>query len=108
MTAATLVDAALEYAARGLAVFPCLPRTKEPATRRGFYDATTNPETIRRYWRVPDRNIGIPTGVISGFWIVDVDGAVGEASISHLEAKHGRLPPTCEVITGRGRHLWFC
>ena len=42
------LDAALAYAARGFAVFPCVPREKIPATRRGFYDATTNPALIRR------------------------------------------------------------
>jgi putative DNA primase/helicase len=46
--APSLLKAALAYAAAGLAVFPLVPRTKEPATKRGFYDATTNPETIRR------------------------------------------------------------
>ena len=58
-SAAPLLKAALIYAAAGLAVFPLNPRTKKPATKRGFYDATTNPETIRRFWRVADRNIGI-------------------------------------------------
>ena len=60
-----LVAAALAYAARRLPVFPCLPRGKTPAIARGFHAATTNPETIRRYWRLrrsqhwdPDR-IGV-------------------------------------------------
>ena len=58
------LDAALAYAERNrFAVFPCLPRAKEPAIKRGFYAATTNPETIRRFWRVVDRNIAIRTGM---------------------------------------------
>ena len=44
-SAPSLLKAALAYAAAGLAVFPLVPRTKEPATKRGFYDATTNPMT---------------------------------------------------------------
>jgi len=49
-------------------------RSKEPAIARGFKASTTNPETIRRYWRVGDRNIAIATGAISGVWVLDVDG----------------------------------
>ena len=103
-----LLAAALDYAAKRLPVFPCVANGKLPAIARGFHSATTNPETIKRYWRAPDRNIGIPTGAVSGFWVLDVDGDNGEANLFALEAKHGRLPPTREVITGGGgRHLWF-
>jgi hypothetical protein len=102
-----LLDAALSYAAAGLPVFPCVPRDKNPVTKRGFYDATTNPATIRRYWSRADRNIGIPTGLISGFWVLDVDPG-GEEHRRWLEADHGALPRTCAVLTGRGGcHLWF-
>jgi hypothetical protein len=102
-----MLEAALTFAAQGLAVFPCVPRTKDPATKRGFYDATTNPATIRRFWRIADRNIGIPTGAVSGFWVLDIDPG-GEEHIRRFEAEHGALPPTRMVITGRGgRHLWF-
>jgi hypothetical protein len=102
------LDAALAYAACGLPVFPCLPRAKEPAVKRGFHAATTNPETIKRMWRVADRNVGIRTGVACGVWIFDIDGEDGEASLRALEAEHGALPPTWESITARGRHVWFC
>ena len=103
----TLLAAALEYAGEHLPVFPCLPRGKEPAIKRGFHAATTNPETIKRYWRIADRNIGIPTGSVSGVWILDVDGEDGEATLRGLRARLGALPRTREVITGGGRHLWF-
>jgi Bifunctional DNA primase/polymerase, N-terminal len=107
ISAATNLDAALAYAAHGLPVFPLVPRSKRPATRRGFYDATTNPQTIRRFWKIDDRNVAIPTGEISGFWVLDIDGDDGEASIRRLEAQHESLPRTREVITSRGRHLHF-
>ena len=52
-----LLEAALDYAQQGRAVFPLIAYRKEPATRRGFYDATTNPATIRRWWMArPDYN----------------------------------------------------
>jgi hypothetical protein len=103
----SLLEAALEYAANGFAVFPCQPRGKEPVTKRGFKDATTNPATIRRFWREINRNIGIATGIISGFWILDEDPG-GEDHIRRLEDKYGPLPKTRMVRTGRGgRHFWF-
>lgn len=105
---AMMLEAALEYAGKGFAVFPCQPRDKNPLPHfRGFKDATSNPATIRRFWRVTDRNIGIATGAISGFWILDIDPG-GEYHIRRFEAEHGVLPATRAVCTGRGgRHLWF-
>ena len=77
MTGRALLQAALDYAARGFMVFPLWPRSKEPACKHGFKNATTNPATIRRYWLAqPDYNIAIATGIVSGVWILDVDGAV--------------------------------
>ena len=88
-------------------MFPCLPKSKQPAIKGGFHAATTNPATIQRYWRIADRNIGIPTGEGAGFWVLDIDGDAGEESLLLLERKHGPLPPTREVTTGNGRHVWF-
>ena len=106
-----LLDAALEYARQGRAVFPLIANRKEPATRRGFHDATTNPATIRRWWMARhDYNIGIRTGAASGIWIFDIDiadGKDGEASLRKLEAEHGELPATMQSITANGRHVWF-
>lgn len=104
---ASFLDAALDYAAAGFAVFPCQPRAKEPAIARGFLAATTNPQTIRRLWRVANRNIGLRTGAASKVWVLDIDGPAGEASLAALEAAQGRLPITCTVVTSSGRHLWF-
>jgi hypothetical protein len=104
-----MLPAALEYAARGWHVFPLGPKSKKPLPNsNGFYGATTNPETIKRLWTQSDRNIGIRTGAPSGFWVLDIDGDEGEASLRALELRHGRLPPTPEAITGGGgRHLSF-
>lgn len=102
-----LLAAALDYAARGLPVFPCVPRGKTPAVARGFHAATLNPQTIRRLWTDPDRNVGIPTGASSHFWVLDIDGDEGEANLRELEARHGTIPATRSVLTSRGRHVWF-
>jgi hypothetical protein len=69
----TLLEAALAYAAAHLPVFPLVRGGKVPAVMSGFYSASTNPETIRRFWRIGNRNVAIPTGPASGVWVVDVD-----------------------------------
>ena len=93
-------------------MFPLIACRKEPATRRGFHDATTNPATIRRWWMArPDYNIGIRTGAASGIWIFDIDtndDKDGEASLRKLEAEHGKLPATMQSITANGRHAMVC
>jgi hypothetical protein len=99
---------AIEFARRGHAVFACQPRGKEPATARGLLDATTDLDRINGWWRAfPELNIGLATGAVSGFWVLDIDGDEGEASLRKLDAEHGSLPTTFEVITGKGRHCWF-
>ncbi|MFZ2623878.1 MAG: bifunctional DNA primase/polymerase [Propionibacterium sp.] len=55
-------------------VFPCLVKGKRPLTRRGFLDASSDPEQVAAWWsRTPNANIGIPTGAPSGVVVVDVD-----------------------------------
>lgn len=69
-----LADAAARFAAAGVPVFPCVPGEKRPLVRRGFHDASTDPQQVAAWWsRWPAANIGIPTGAASGFEVVDVD-----------------------------------
>jgi hypothetical protein len=102
-----LGKAALALASKGMRVFPLWPRTKEPLTHNGFKSATTDPNIIKGWWRSGDNNIGIATGPDSGIWVLDIDGEKGEATLCELEAPFGPLPPTVEVITGKGRHVYF-
>src|SRR5258708_29826125 len=105
---ATLQPAELQLAQKGLAVFPCQPRGKEPACDAGLHAATTDIERINRWWQaVPDLNIGIATGAVSGIFVLDIDGEEGETSLRQLEQQGGVLPPTVQVITGKGRHCYF-
>ena len=103
-----MLRAALTLAEKGMAVFPCQPRDKRPATERGCLDATTEPVIIKRWWRNnPDFNVAIATGSISDVFVGDIDGVDAEAELRKLEAAHGALPPTVEAITARGRHVYF-
>lgn len=90
-------------------VFPLRPSSKEPATRSGFYAATTNPATIRRWFdRAYPHNIGIRTGPASGgIFMFDADGETGALSLAKIEDEHEPFPPTRISVTGKGRHFWF-
>ena len=71
---ATLLKAALAAARNEKPVFPCKHGGKEPLTKRGHIDATTDPRKIYMWWnRYPGANIGIPTGERSGILVVDHD-----------------------------------
>lgn len=103
-----MIRTALALAALGFHIFPCRPRDKRPATANGLKDATTDPEIIQAWWQQqPNNNIAIATGPASGIFVVDVDGLDAEAALRRLEAEHGALPATVEVITARGRHIYF-
>lgn len=102
-----LLEAALEYVARGWPVFPCAPKSKKPITAHGFKDASTDPAVVTAWWkRSPRANIGIPTGPRT-FDVLDVDGPTGEQSLAALEAKHDELPSGPRQQTGTGRHILF-
>jgi putative DNA primase/helicase len=84
-------------------VFPC-GRDKRPLTKHGFKDATKDRATIEKWWgRWPTAMIGVPTGKVSGFFVVDVDPDGTE----WLEKKRKYLPITRIHKTPRGQHLLF-
>ena len=102
------LDAAIEYASKGLAVFPIKPRAKEPITKNGVKDATTNFNTIKKWWtKHPTANIGIACGEPSGgLLVIDLDvkenGISGLDTLHNWERDNGELPETVRSITGKG------
>lgn len=118
-----LLNAALAYAAQGWRVVPlhsfvdglctcesqdCSSPAKHPLTVNGVYAATTNVDTIRRWWsEAAIANVGVATG--NGVIVVDVDAKHnGLQSLADLEAKHGVLPTTPTVKSGGGgKHYYF-
>jgi hypothetical protein len=69
-----LAVAAHRLATAGVPVFPCEPDGKRPLTRRGFLNASSDRGQVAAWWsRIPNANIGIPTGAPSGVVVVDVD-----------------------------------
>lgn len=87
----------------GYAVFPSKPN-KQPYTAHGFKDATTNAEQIAAWWRrFLDALIGVPTGSVSGLFIVDVDPDGRQWYNANAKRLH------CSRIheTRRGLHLVY-
>jgi hypothetical protein len=104
-----LREAAIALAQKGMRVFPCMERGKEPAIALGknLQRATTDINLISGWWSSRSFNVAIATGEGSGVWVLDIDGEEGETTLRKLEAEHGELPKIVEAITGKGRHLYF-
>jgi len=104
-----MLIAALWCASKGINVLPlhyphhgacscgatvCDNAAKHPIARlvpHGLSQATTDPDTIRRWWTVePYANIGGRTGEI--FDLLDVDGARGAANLQELITRLGGMP----------------
>ncbi|MGH8895644.1 MAG: bifunctional DNA primase/polymerase [Egibacteraceae bacterium] len=118
--------AALDYAERGLPVFPChwvvasggdgwscscgqtdcSRRGKHPLARRGHKDASARADVIEGWLRRwPNANIAIPTGI--AFDVLDVDGPVGGESLRRFALEHGFSLDGPVVRTGSGWHCLF-
>src|SRR5215831_2198048 len=116
----TMKVAALEYAKRGVKVFPVFGVTNDGCCRckkptcgsagkhpigalapNGFKDATTDPATIEAWWSSePYANIGTPTETRL---VLDVDPRHGgDKTLDKLVRRHGALPLTPLVVTGTG------
>jgi hypothetical protein len=123
-----MLEAATFYAALGWPVLPIWPIRggscscgegacehpgKHPVgslAPHSFKDATTDLRTLEAWAaQVPDLNLAIATGDLSGIFVLDIDPRHGgDVSLELLEEEFGRLPDTVEVHTGGGgRHLYF-
>ena len=123
------LEAALDLAGRGLAVFPlhypverrdglrcscgnpdCRDQAKHPFGRiahHGLKDATTDRARVTEWWRrYPRCNVGARTDRLV---VLDVDPRHGGYdSLAALENAHAALPDTWTVSTGsNGRHFYF-
>src|SRR5258708_1186578 len=113
------LDAALDYTQRRhWEIFPAPPGLKcgYSIAERGFnngkpWGKTSDASEVRKYWaRLPRANIGVPMGVGSGIWDLEIDTKAGHSklkqdgavSLAALEKKHGRLPATLMFVSPTG------
>jgi len=97
---------ALKLAEENIPVFPC-HANKAPACPGGFKAASTYPDQIKKLWsKYPGELIGVPTGIVSGFDVLDIDPRHG--GNEWLEANSNLLPVTRthRTVSG-GYHLIF-
>lgn len=83
---------------------------KHPVTRNGLKDAIhagASEEVAALFNYNTDYNIAIRTGTESGMFVVDVDGEIGNATLTALEQTYGLMPPTLTFLTGKGKHIVF-
>ena len=122
----TLLEQALEYAAKGWRVHPlhdvyqgrcsCMGRTKgckpgkHPRLKSWQNRATTDPATIKAWWtKWPHANIGICTGHTSGIVVIDIDDTEQvPALVELLGLDECFFLDTMTIETGSGGyHFYF-
>lgn len=122
---ANFADLAAPLLAQGIPVFPGWekangpmqasgkpkhPHGKNPRTRNGFKDATTDAGQVSAWgdqW--PDALVCVPTGKPSGLFVLDVDVKNGKDGFATLQALGWALPETRTHHTknGGGAHYLF-
>jgi len=117
------VEAILRLAAR-VPVFPCrrtpeevtvrgerkLMKEKSPLTLHGLRDASQDAKQIRAWWaRWPDALVGVPTGSVSRFVVIDFDQQKADAAANDWIMDHTEelcATRTHGTLNG-GRHYLF-
>src|SRR5262249_52223107 len=104
---ALALQAALDLARSGLAVFPC-GYSKRPTCEHGLLDATTDATVLRELWRRHSGElVAVRTGAVSGVDVLDLD-AKHSGARNWWHAHRAELPVTRVHRTrSGGLHLVF-
>jgi hypothetical protein len=113
------MDCLQKYTDQGFYIFPCW-LDKTPLTKRGFYDAVNDFETIKKQFFKPELLIGLPTGKKNEIVVIDfdvnkkipgtedIDTRSVDELIEEVKENHGELPDTFQVQTpSGGRHFYY-
>src|SRR5215831_3480957 len=104
---ALALQAALDLARSGLALFPC-GYSKRPTCEHGLLDATTDATVLRKLWRRHGGElVAVRTGAVSGVDVLDLDAKHSDAR-NWWHAHRAELPVTRVHRTrSGGLHLVF-
>jgi hypothetical protein len=82
---------------------------KHPADAGWQNTAPMSPADVQATWESGDRNLGVATGTLSGFFVIDIDiDSGGMESAKKLQAEYGTMPATVIAQTGSGGwHFYF-
>lgn len=101
-----MLKTAQNYLAKGWSIIPIKKGSKLPAISEWTTYQTRKPtiQEVTKWWTdMPDANIALICGKISGVIVVDIDSGKGEPDLEGIE-----LPPTLSTITGGGgKHLIY-
>ena len=103
----TILQAALNYAAKGFSIFPCKPADKKPHIKwESFQKRRATPEQIKNWWaKWPFAMIGIVTGNISGIDVMDTDTQEADDELQAY-LPDSSICPT-QRTPGGGKHYLF-
>jgi len=83
-------DSALKWAEMGVPVFPLKNKSKKPATKNGFHDASTDVGQINKWFKDESLNLGIATGSVSNLIVIDIDIKDDKNGLKSLESYFGK------------------
>ncbi|SFJ15154.1 Bifunctional DNA primase/polymerase, N-terminal [Phyllobacterium sp. CL33Tsu] len=111
------LDLALSYASQGFTVLPVNPVNKHAltknwtnATANGVPGSSKDPDQVRTWWEQwPNACIGLRTGKINGFVVVDIDKHGLSDGFKTIKAFEDVDPnSTATVLTaGDGNHIYY-
>jgi hypothetical protein len=106
--ATTNLDAALEWAERGVPVFPCKRFLGRPLVEKWYAAATTTTNAIVEWWEQwPNADIGAALGKPDHFVVAAFDDEGGIDSLVAFEEQHGELPAEFHYEDCWGNEFWW-
>jgi len=98
-----MLEHAKQYIEMGYSVIPLRPGGKEPLIKwQEFTERKATESEILKWFASGDNNLGLVSGRISGFVVVDVDGPDGLESAAELG-----LNSTTVSLTGKGKQFFY-